>query len=139
MEALGATASILAVVIAALRSAKIIHELLDGIKNGPTHIGELNSKIETLSGLLGQLERVGQRLSGKDIDELKKSTSRCADDLLTFRNKLSKLQNTPGEKSWDRVKKVVKSTLKEEDFLSMGRRLSDYVGVFTVQLGAIGT
>jgi len=137
MEALGAAASIVSLVTAALQSAKVIQEILSGIKDGPTLINELTSKLSDLRGLLPQLERL-QSTSGSTIDELRRTTERCAGELQMFEAKLAKLRNVPGDRRWAKVRKGLKTVLKEDEFSSMRRKLSDYMNSFTVQLGVIG-
>jgi predicted nuclease with TOPRIM domain len=139
MEALGATASIIAIVTAALHSAKTIRDILSGIKDGPTHVRELEAKTEDLRGLLKQLRNLENRQSGAEFDELRASARRCAVDLHEFGEKLAKLQNVPGDRRWAKVRNGVKSMLREDDFVCMGRKLSHYVDFFTAQLGILGT
>ncbi|KAF8528325.1 ankyrin repeat-containing domain protein [Trichophaea hybrida] len=116
MYVLGAAANIVSLVTVALQSAKVIQEILSGIKDGPTLINELTSKLSDLRGLLLQLERLPS----------------------TSGTKLAKLRNVPGDRRWAKVRKGLKTMLKEDEFLSMRRKLGDYMDSFSVLLGLIG-
>ncbi|KAF8241495.1 hypothetical protein K440DRAFT_642216 [Wilcoxina mikolae CBS 423.85] len=136
MAALGIAASIIAVITAALQSAKVIHQILSGIKDGPHHVVELSTKVNDSQAILKQLQNFDR--SRNVFDELKKSIVPCADDLAVFETKLAKLQNTPGEGRWVRIRKGVGIVLREGDFLSMHRKISHYIKVLGVQVGIVG-
>jgi len=139
MDPLSTTASVIAVVTAALRCAKTIREIICGIRDGPTYVQELGMKMSDIRDLLNQLKAVGQRITGNEFDELKATMQRCANDLAMFEEKILKLREVPGEKKWAIVNKRIKATLKEDDFLSMGRRVTQYIETIGVQLEIIGT
>jgi len=138
MDGLSVAANIISIVTAGVRSAVVIREILNGIKDGPAHVRELGIKVDEVSGLLKQLKVLQQHVSGNELDELSTMTQRCAAELETFEGKISKLRNVPGDRRWAKVRKGLKTILKEDDFLSMSRRLSHYIGVFGVQLGILG-
>jgi hypothetical protein len=48
MEAVGAAASILGILGAAIKSAEVIRELLASVKDGPSHVKELTVKADGL-------------------------------------------------------------------------------------------
>jgi hypothetical protein len=139
MDPLSTTASVIAVVTAALQCAKTIREIVCGIRDGPTHIAELGTKMSDIRDLLKQLKAVGQRITGNEFDDLKATMQRCASDLATFERKILKVREVPGEKKWAKVKKRIKATLKEDDFLSMGRKVAQYIETIGVQLEIVGT
>jgi hypothetical protein len=139
MEPLSTTASVIAIVTAALQCTKTIHEIICGIRNGPTYVQELSVKMSDLRGLLNQLKVVGHRITGDQFDELKATMQRCANDLAIFEGKILKLREVPGEKKRAKVKKRIKAMLKEDDFLSIGRKVTQYIEMIGVQLETVGT
>jgi len=136
MDPLGAAASVFAIITAAVHSAKVIHKILRDIKDGPNYILELSTKVNDLQGILAQLQNLNQ--SGNAFDQLKKSMAPCADDLAIFERKLAKIRNIP-EGRWANIRRGVRLILREDDFLSMNRKISHYIDILGVQVGIVGT
>ena len=84
MDGLSVAANIISIVTAGVRSAVVIREILNGIKDGPAHVRELGIKVDEVSGLLKQLKVLQQHVSGNELDELSTMTQRCAAELETF-------------------------------------------------------
>ncbi|KAF8248642.1 ankyrin [Wilcoxina mikolae CBS 423.85] len=136
MDPLSPAASVVAIITAALNSAKFIHQIIRSIKDGPHHILELSAKLSDLQGILRQLQSFDR--SGNAFDELRQFMAPCANDLANFERKLAKLNDIPGEGRWAKIRRGVGIMLREDDFLSMNRKITHYIDILTVQVGMFG-
>jgi hypothetical protein len=82
MEAVGAAASILGILGAAIKSAEVIRELLASVKYGLSHVKELTLKADGLRGLLVQVNGIATQCNPSSFSELQNLVQRCKTDLL---------------------------------------------------------
>ncbi|KAF8534015.1 hypothetical protein BDD12DRAFT_897238 [Trichophaea hybrida] len=136
MDAVSATASIIAIIGAALNSLNAITRILGGIKDGPAHIQDLIVKMKDLESLLVQLQSLQQGTHGRGVgfNELAILTRRCWDDLHSFESELVKHHIGLGGGGWRALREGIRAMLGREKFHKMGQKMSDYYDVFTAQL-----
>jgi uncharacterized protein YukE len=143
MDAVGGTASVIAIVTATLQSARAIHIIVSGIKDGPFHVQELMTNVTDLRMVLELANNfrnlaAGNAQQASHFAELENTIQRCFTDLQGFEAKLAKLWNGAGDRRLTQMWKSVKSVLKEDEFFRMGRKISHYAQILGVQLSVLG-
>jgi Fungal N-terminal domain of STAND proteins len=102
MEAVGAGAGLVTLVLFALQSTKAICETIFTIKQGPRQVTQLTSAVENLQQVLTQL--LNCRASKEDDAEtdLKTISSRiktCGQDLSRYEKKLREFRISPSDRA----------------------------------------
>ncbi|KAB5567032.1 ankyrin repeat-containing domain protein [Coniochaeta sp. 2T2.1] len=106
MEALGAGASVVALVTFGLQSAKVIHQVLSSITDGRKNVEQAARDVAALQTTLERLARC-RIITERPDEALAARTKACAEELADFAEKLKKLAvgNGPGlERRWRKVK-----------------------------------
>ncbi|KAL9610262.1 MAG: hypothetical protein Q9167_005033 [Letrouitia subvulpina] len=126
MEALGITASLVAVVTVTLQSTRFVYETISTVRDGPLAVKKLLNAIQDLEQLLNALIslRKHPRLSpcltdASALSNLENVTKDCNRKLLEMHRRIDRLQRAPGERQWKRIVKHSKTFLHERDYESM--------------------
>jgi hypothetical protein len=132
MDAVGATASIVGIITAALQSTKIIYQIIEGIKDAPTVIKDLGEKVKIIEDALLRMRNI-QLPSQSLKDRMKK----CQHDLESFSRKVKTLSDAfNGESRSNKFRKGLKVWFKEEEFRDMNRILNDHQRFFILETSA---
>ena len=140
MDPLSGTASVIAVVTAALQSGIAIHKAVAGIRDGPEQVARLASAVEDLNGLLRQLSTmpaVSQDNRPEDLPELREAMVRCAKDVESFNKKLAKLAVVPTDKTLRKAWKQVNSLVRKDEFRDMRQSVLHHISSLTSQLSVL--
>ncbi|CCX04290.1 hypothetical protein FPQ18DRAFT_380526 [Pyronema domesticum] len=130
MDAVGATASIVGIITAALQSTKFIYQIIERIKDAPTVIKELGEKVKVLEGAL-------LRMSNIQLPSqlLKDRMEKCQRDLESFSKKVQKISDAfNGESRSNKLRKGFQVWFKEDKF--MNSALDEYRQFFILEMSA---
>lgn len=140
MDAVGGTASVLALVGFALQSTKTIYQAISGIKNGPEQVQQLASAVYNLQLVLTQISTCrAVKLAGPETN-LKVITDlieACNKNVSTYENELMKVQISLNDKKAGKAWKKIKTVLKENDLRRMRTEVNNYVAALGLQLNLL--
>lgn len=141
MEALGITASVVAVVTIGLQCSKFIYQIVSGIKGGPSAVQKVVRAAKNLINLLEQIKELAvhakNMLGAKDskfFEDFRPLLSEGVEELTVIKEKLSRFTATSDLRLWYNLK----TFLHEKDFEKMGDRIEYYTQLFTSQLSCAG-
>lgn len=134
MEAVGAGASVLTFLAAALGTTKVVYETLSSVKDGPHNVGKAAEAILQLRQILEQVKHLSVRAVD---DTLLNYTTRCIADLNLFAGKVTKLQVTPGERKSGKVWKRLKAFVSEKELDEIINTISKHCGRLNLQSSII--
>jgi hypothetical protein len=139
MEVIGATASIIGIV-GALKAIRAIWTVLNGIKDGPSHISELTVKMNDLQRLLDEINSIISKWPGRrSFTDLENLAQRCETELAEFETELlSKMQPVSADGRWAKLGKGFKSFLQEDNCTKLSQTIGSYIDLFGAHLAAIG-
>ncbi|GAB1318058.1 hypothetical protein MFIFM68171_08268 [Madurella fahalii] len=136
MEAVGAVASVIAVITLGLKSVKTVHEILSSVKDGSGQVGQAQRNIRGLQSTLERLARC--RIIEERRDEaLTAKIKQCSDDMERFAKKLQKLTiDDSGSRlggKWGKIKVF----LNEKDVIRMGSVVVGHTAALNLHLKAL--
>ena len=140
MDAVGSTASILALVGFALQSTKTIYQTISGIKNGPEQVQQLASAVHNLQLVLTQISTcravklVGPETNLKVITDLIEA---CHKNVSRYENELTKVQISLNDKKAGKAWKKIKTVLQENDLRRMWTEVNNHVAALGLQLNLL--
>lgn len=138
MEAVGAAASLTALLTLALQSAKFIQQTVSGFNDAPGHPLQLGKAASHLHCVLTRLaksreqQRQSSRHPGKEDHGLKQLLQDCVTDLQAIQENLSQLYTQPNDDKLDRALKrvrIVLSAKKIERTWSILNHYGTYLGL----------
>lgn len=137
MEAVGAGASILAFVAAALQTSRAIYNLVSAIQSGSPDILNLVSNASSLERILHQLltllDSKTRLTSSQILRPVEQSVRRCADDLNGICQQLGKLEHA-NSGSTKKVWRLMKIVVKKDSVHMMSRIIQQHVSMLTLQV-----
>ena len=140
MDAVGGTASILALVGFALQSTKTIYQAISGIKNGPEQVQKLASAVHNLQLVLEQISTCqAVKLAGTETN-LKVITDlieACNKNVSRYENKLTKVRISLNDKKVGKAWKKIKAVLQENDLQRMWTEVNNHVAALGLQLNLL--
>ena len=136
MDPVNAGASVLAFVVLALKSAKVIHEVLSAVKDGPENVRHLVSDVAQLQGILERLSRLqlGTAVGNGDAKSLEAVVKRCADDVGTIESRLQRLSILPSDKRVGKLWKRLVAAIGEKDLAKMQDTVRGHYMMLNVHL-----
>ena len=141
MEALGITASVVAIVTIGLQCSKFIYQIVSGIKDGPSAVQKVVKAAKTLMNLLEQIkelalhaENVLGAKNSKFFEEFRPLLSEGVEELTVIKEELSRFTAS----SDHRLRYNLKTYLREKDFEKICDRIEYYTQLFTSQLSYAG-
>jgi hypothetical protein len=139
MEVIAASSSVAALLTIALQSAKVIHDTVVAIRNGPSQIRNLATAVDDLHRMHKQLaeisvEEVSSAGRSEDTGGLKASIKKCALDLLAAQGKISKLQAVPQDSNLGRTWKQAKLILAKDDIIQLWSTVNHHIVALSLQL-----
>jgi len=137
MDPLSGTASVIAVVTAALQTGIAIHKAVSGIRDAPQQVSRLASTFDDLNSLLHQLADILTCSPDEQSGDLSKLVDRCVADINAFKGKLAKLNAAPGERPLSRTWKRVKKFIHQDEFGGMGLVVRDHITSLKFQLDVL--
>jgi hypothetical protein len=140
-EALGITASVIAIATLAYDSSKRLFEIVDGIRNAHKAISDFKTDIEALQQLLKSLAseiegtedaNLPERFK-KYLEELKPLLNGCSNACLQFEQKISKITSHSDENRTS-FRDSVKLQFQEKEILTFRYRLASYKATLNIAL-----
>ena len=136
MEALGAGASVLAFAGLGLSAAKVLHTILESIKDGPQNVQQARTDVYGLYSALLQLSRC-HVLDATDCTALKARLRACVEDLERFTSKIDVLTIEESDARGAQYWKKLKAVLNEKSLLRMSRVVASHTAAIDLQLSAL--
>jgi len=140
-EAVGLTASIIAIAALAYQSSKTLYELLDGIRNAPKTLQGLNEDLSAISHLLKSIKSAMEDSSDdsfsdgvkKCLEEVKPALTGCGKTCHEFKEKMGKIMSHSDEKHTSKRDRI-KLQFEEKDILAFRYRLGSYKATLNIAL-----
>ncbi|KAH7139703.1 hypothetical protein B0J13DRAFT_676911 [Dactylonectria estremocensis] len=136
MEILGAAATLITLVGAALASTQALHQVLSAIKNGSQAVRSLSNEVELLQHLL---ERVSQ-LPIQDASEMSGMANQaclCAADVVKFKSRLEMLTHSGADSRSSRLWRRAKASINEKDLKQMQTVIGMHVSMLNLRLNLL--
>ena len=137
MDAVGSTASVLALVGFALQSTKTIYQAISGIKNGPVQVQQLASAVHNLHLVLTQISTCrAVKLAGPEtnLKVIADLVEACNKNVSRYENELTKVQISLNDKKAGKAWKKIKTVLQENDLQRMWAEVNHHVAALGLQL-----
>ncbi|KAG7292024.1 hypothetical protein NEMBOFW57_002055 [Staphylotrichum longicolle] len=136
MDPVSAGSGVLAFVVLALKSAKVIHAVLSAVKDGPQSLKHLVSDIASLQGILEDLSSLQhESINVGDARALEMAASRCADDVAHIEAKLQRLSIQRTDKHVGKLWKRLVTAISERDLIQMQGLVRGHFTMLQAQLG----
>jgi hypothetical protein len=136
MDPVSAGSGVLAFVVLALKSAKVIHAVLSAVKDGPQSLHHLIGDIALLQGILERLSSLQpESINNGDARALESAASRCADDVAHIEAKLQRLSVRPTDRHVGRLWKRLVTAVSEKDLMQMQGLIRGHFTMLQAQLG----
>lgn len=120
MDAISGGASVIAFITIAAQSAKVIGNVIAGIKDGPENVARAGRTILMLQATLIQLAQCHELSQTTRSHIMETQIKHCHDDLAAFATRLSKLQlldaDSSSRRAWKRLKTIISE--KELDMMT---------------------
>lgn len=136
MDPVSAGSGVLAFVVLALKSAKVIHAVLSAVKDGPQSLDHLVGDIALLQGILERLSSLQpDSINDGDARALELAASRCADDVAHIEAKLQRLSIRRTDKHVGKLWKRLVTAVSERDLIQMQGLVRGHFTMLHAQLG----
>ncbi|KAK3312744.1 hypothetical protein B0H66DRAFT_379971 [Apodospora peruviana] len=133
MEAVGAAASIIALV-QALKSAKLVHETIAAVRDGPQNVRHLVDEVAQLQSILERISALPtESMNDNDAAALTRAANRCAVDMVTVESKLQRLDLSTADRRSGRFWKRVKTVVGEKGLEQIRQTIQGHVLMLNVQ------
>lgn len=138
MDPLRAGATVVDFLKVALTSAKVIHDVLSAIKDGPEGVERLTNEVAQLQHIL---ERLGQISFGNatDVDEMAKLARKCAKDVAVFESRLQRLRISSADCRRARLRRRIQITFSDKDLEQMRDVIRAHVLMLNFRLNLVQT
>ena len=132
-------ASILTAIDFCLKTSKLLHGILAGIKDGPDNVQQTATEVYGLLSTLEQIAnlRVLDGPDGKLIEALKSRVLICCNDLEAFEGKLRGLTVKASDRRCGRYWKTIKTVYNEKALDKMCAIVTGHTAALHLQLGAL--
>jgi hypothetical protein len=139
-DPVSAGASVIAFVGLALSSAKVIHDVLSAVRDGPRNVQHLADEVKQLQDILERITQLQvDRIGSTDLAELASLSTRCKTDLAEFASKLGRLHLTQDDRRFGRVWRRLKTAFTEKDLERMRDAIRDYTAALNIRLTLLTT
>jgi hypothetical protein len=140
-EAVGLTASIIAITSLAYQNSKTLYELLGGIRNAPKTLQGLNVELSAISQLLKSIKSAMEDNSDdsfsdgikKCLEEVKPALTGCGKTCDEFTEKIGKIMSHSDEKHTSKRDRI-KLQFEEKEILAFRYRLGSYKATLNIAL-----
>jgi len=140
-EAIGLTASIIAIAGLAYQSSKTLYELLDGIQNAPKTLQGLSEDLSAISHLLKSITSAMEDSSDdsfsngvkKCLEEVKPALAGCGKTCDEFREKMAKIMSHSDEEHTSKRDRI-KLQFEQKDIVAFRYRLGSYKATLNIAL-----
>jgi len=140
MEAIGAASSILAILGAALASAKAINDVLSAVKDRPHDIQSLDGEVAQLQSILYRVHHLQNGLTAStDLSNLTTYASRCAAEVTAFEKKLKRLRLSDNDRRFGRLWRRLKAIVSENDLRRMQAIVNSHTLALNLELSLVQT
>ncbi|KAM0441175.1 hypothetical protein ACHAPT_000481 [Fusarium lateritium] len=136
MEAVGVGANVLAFVVLGIKSAKLAHDTLSAIKDGPAIVQSLAASFLQLHYILEQL--LQSRAAARDT-ALHGQARQCCEDLDKLANTIERLQVPPKEKATGRFWKRLKTAISENDLKRLDAWVAQQASMLSLRLNVLSS
>lgn len=134
MEAIGVGANVLAFILLGLKSAKLIHETLSAVKDGPEIVQQVARDILQLHWIL---ERVHQSRAAANDESLLFHAQQCVDDLGSLAEIVQRLQPVTNERLTGRFWKRFKTILSEKDLARISTQVAQKASLLDFRINLL--
>jgi len=136
ISALGVGASIITLADIALKSAKAIHRVLSGVRDGPDNIKQA---VVAVGGLLLTLEQLSKcrALDQNGSEALTAHVLACINDLERFHEKLKILVIGAEEQRRERYWKNIKAIFNERALVNMSSTVAGHTSTLNLALNVL--
>lgn len=134
MEAIGVGANVLAFVVLGIKSAKLAHDTLSAISDGPARVRNLAASFLQLHWILEQLLQC--RAAATDT-ALHGQARQCCETLGKLAMTIERLQVSPGERATGRFWKRLKAAISESDLEKLGLWVAQQTSMLSLRLNVL--
>ncbi|RSL71618.1 hypothetical protein CEP51_012027 [Fusarium floridanum] len=136
MEAIGVGANILAFVVLGIKSAKLAHDTLSAIKDGPTLVQSVAANFLQLHWILEQLLQC--RAAASD-PALHGQARHCYEELDKLAKTIERLQVPPREKATGKFWKRLKAAISENDLKRLDAWAAQQASMLSLRLNVLSS
>ncbi|KAI8691588.1 hypothetical protein NCS56_00151700 [Fusarium sp. Ph1] len=136
MEAIGVGANVLAFVVLGIKSAKLTHDTLSAISDGPARVRNLAAGLLQLHWILEQLLQC--RAAATDT-ALHGQARQCCETLGKLATTIERLQVSPGERATGRFWKRLKAAISESDLQKLGHWVAHQTSMLSLRLNVLSS
>ncbi|RSM20957.1 hypothetical protein CDV31_000004 [Fusarium ambrosium] len=136
MEAIGVGANVLAFVVLGIKSAKMAHETLSAIKDGPALVQSVAANFLQLHWILEQLLQC--RAAATD-PALHGQARQCCEDLDKLAKTIERLQVPPREKATGKFWKRLKAAINENDLKRLDAWAGQQASMLSLRLNVLSS
>ena len=134
-DPLSTGASVVTFLALAWSSAKSIHDFLTAVKDGPEHTKHLADTVKQLQGILERLQQLQTvPMDSADLAELTSLSTRCAQDLGNFNDKLRRLDIPVGDRRIGRIWKRLKVAISQSDLDRMRASIEGHISILSFRM-----
>ncbi|KAI8719634.1 hypothetical protein NCS52_00744600 [Fusarium sp. LHS14.1] len=137
MEAIGVGANVLAFVLLSIKSAKVAHDTLSAIKDGPKVVRDLTGNVLQLQGILEKLKEPCTAASTDALDGLEGQVRQCTEDLGELAELIQKFQASTRDKFARKLWKRLKVVVGEKDLERFNRQVEQKASLLNVRLSTL--
>lgn len=134
MEAVGAAASLVALVTVTIQSAKIIHDTLKGIQDATSNVKRCVTAAAQLHSLLSRFTLDGDTAQDED-EKLKELLGDCTQELERIEGYLKKLHRVSDKSRWKNLWTRAKAGLAEKEIGKWSTLIDHYANILGAHLG----
>jgi hypothetical protein len=134
-DPLSTGASVVTFLALAWSSAKSIHDFLTAVKDGPENTKHLADTVKQLQGILERLQQLQTvPMDSADLAELTSLSTRCAQDLGNFNDKLRRLDIPVGDRRIGRIWKRLKVAISQSDLDRMRSSIEGHISILSFRM-----
>lgn len=134
MEPIGVGANVLAFVVLGIKSAKLAHDTLSAIKDGPALVQSMAANFLQLHWILEQLLQC--RAAATDL-ALHGQARQCCEDLEKLAKTIERLQVPPREKATGKFWKRLKAAISENDLKRLDAWATQQASMLNLRLNVL--
>ncbi|KAM6537768.1 hypothetical protein FALCPG4_003673 [Fusarium falciforme] len=136
MEAIGVGANVLAFVVLGIKSAKLAHDTLSAISDGPARVRNMAADFLQLHWILEQLLQC--RAAATDT-ALHGQARQCCETLSKLATTIERLQVSPRERATGRFWKRLKAAISESDLEKLGPWVAQQTSMLSLRLNVLSS
>ncbi|KAI1500270.1 hypothetical protein F5X99DRAFT_387019 [Biscogniauxia marginata] len=136
MEAIGASANVLAFVLLGLKCAKTIHNTLSIVKDGPPTVQRLAN---TILHLHWTLEQIKQSRAAADDVSLRGQIQNCVQHLSSLAAVIEKLQIYPNERTTGRIWRRLRLVMDEKTLNMIDGQVTQQAAMLSLRLNVLSS